>query len=100
MINGQEIYAKKFNVSRATVRRAIDELVDKKVLFTVKGKGTFVSENNISKSRTGRKLSFSESERVKTQKLIRQNKYLKHLFYLVHLLFFHLLKPSIKAFSL
>lgn len=69
MIYGQEIYAKKFNVSRATVRKAIDELVDRKILFTVKGKGTFVSETTISKSRNGRKLSFSESERVKTQKL-------------------------------
>ncbi len=69
MIEGQEVYAKKFNVSRATVRKAIDELVDKKVLFTVKGKGTFVSEQGTSKGRTGRKLSFSESERVKSQKL-------------------------------
>lgn len=69
MIKGQEIYAKKFNVSRATVRKAIDELVEKKVLFTVKGKGTFVSEQTTSKTRSGRKLSFSDSERVKTQKL-------------------------------
>lgn len=69
MIKGQEIYARKFNVSRATVRKAIDELVEKKVLFTVKGKGTFVSEQTTSKTRSGRKLSFSESERVKTQKL-------------------------------
>lgn len=69
MIHGQEVYAKKFSVSRATVRKAIDELVDKKMLFTIKGKGTYVSENNRSKARSGRKLSFSESERVKTQQL-------------------------------
>lgn len=69
MIHGQEIYAKKFNVSRATVRKAIDELVDKKILFTVKGKGTFVREQNVGGARKGRKLSFSESERVKTQML-------------------------------
>lgn len=69
MIAGQEVYAKKFNVSRATVRKAIDELVEKKVLFTVKGKGTFVSEKSTPKARNGRKLSFSASERVKSQTL-------------------------------
>lgn len=69
MIQGQEVYAEKFNVSRATVRRAIDELVDRKILYTIKGKGTFVSENNMNKPQMGRKLALSQSERVKNQEL-------------------------------
>lgn len=68
MINGQDFYAKKFNVSRATVRRAIDELVEKQVLYTEKGKGTFVNKMRTNKERERRKLSFSESPRIKTHK--------------------------------
>lgn len=41
-IKGQEFYADKFKVSRTTVRRAFDNLVDKGLLYTVKGKGTYV----------------------------------------------------------
>lgn len=44
MIPSQEEYARKYGVSRLTVRRAIDELVDKGILLTEKGKGTFVQE--------------------------------------------------------
>lgn len=36
-----------FNVSRVTVRRAIQELVQEKVLYRKQGKGTFVSEAKI-----------------------------------------------------
>lgn len=68
MINGQDYYAKKFNVSRATVRRAIDDLVEKQVLYTVKGKGTYVSKMRTNKERERRKLSFSESPRMKNHK--------------------------------
>lgn len=68
MINGQDYYAKKFNVSRATVRKAIDDLVEKQVLYTEKGKGTFVSKMRTNKERERRKLSFSESPRMKTHK--------------------------------
>lgn len=68
MINGQDYYAKKFNVSRATVRRAIDELVEKQVLYTVKGKGTYVKKMRTNIERERRKLSFSESPRMKTHK--------------------------------
>ena len=68
MINGQDYYAKKFNVSRATVRKAIDELVERQVLYTEKGKGTFVSNMRTNKERERRKLSFSESPRRKTHK--------------------------------
>ena len=68
MINGQDYYARKFNVSRATVRKAIDELVERQVLYTEKGKGTFVSNMRTNKERERRKLSFSESPRRKTHK--------------------------------
>ncbi len=36
-----------YNVSRITVRRAISDLVDEKVLYKKQGKGTFVSEAKI-----------------------------------------------------
>lgn len=68
MINGQDYYAKKFNVSRATVRRAIDDLVEKQVLYTIKGKGTYVKQMRTNQERERRKLSFSESPRMKTHK--------------------------------
>lgn len=44
MIPRQSDYAKKYNVSRLTVRKAIDDLVVKGILRTEKGKGTFVQE--------------------------------------------------------
>lgn len=36
-----------YNVSRITVRRAISDLVDEKILYKKQGKGTFVSESKI-----------------------------------------------------
>lgn len=68
MINGQDYYAKKFDVSRATVRKAIDYLLEKQVLYTVKGKGTFVNKVRTNQNRERRKLSFSESPRTKEHK--------------------------------
>lgn len=44
MIPRQSDYAKKYNVSRLTVRKAIDDLVLKGILQAKKGKGTFVQE--------------------------------------------------------
>lgn len=44
MIPRQSDYAKTYNVSRLTVRKAIDDLVMKGILQTEKGKGTFVQE--------------------------------------------------------
>lgn len=44
MIPKQSDYARKYNVSRLTVRKAIDDLVMKGILRTEKGKGTFVQE--------------------------------------------------------
>ena len=40
----QEEYASKYNVSRLTVRKAMDDLVLKGILRTEKGRGTFVQE--------------------------------------------------------
>ena len=40
MIPKQSDYAKEYNVSRLTVRKAIDDLVAKGILRTEKGKGT------------------------------------------------------------
>ncbi|MCL5408979.1 MAG: GntR family transcriptional regulator [Candidatus Omnitrophica bacterium] len=41
----EEELAKKFEVSRMTVREAIIELINEKILFRVHGKGTFLSED-------------------------------------------------------
>lgn len=40
----QEYYAEKYGVSRIVVRSAINELVEKELLITQKGKGTFVNQ--------------------------------------------------------
>lgn len=44
MIPTQEDYARRYNVSRLTVRKAIDDLIAKGILRTEKGRGTFVEE--------------------------------------------------------
>lgn len=44
MIPKQEFFSQKFGVSRATVRRATDELIRNGILSSVKGKGTFVCD--------------------------------------------------------
>ncbi|MEG0542520.1 MAG: GntR family transcriptional regulator, partial [Angelakisella sp.] len=41
-IKGQEYYAEKFQISRTTVRRAFEELIERGLLHSVKGKGTYV----------------------------------------------------------
>ncbi len=45
-IRGQEYYAEKFGVSRTTVRRAFDELVQRGLLYSIKGKGTYVKSRS------------------------------------------------------
>lgn len=54
-IQGQNYYADKFQVSRTTVRNAIEDLVMRGVLETRKGKGTFVK-----KEQTG----FTEAQKL------------------------------------
>lgn len=44
MIPNQEHFSRKYGVSRATVRKATDALIENGILAAVKGKGTFVCE--------------------------------------------------------
>jgi regulatory GntR family protein len=39
--------AERFGVSRITVRRAMDELVDAGILYRIQGRGTFVRQNKL-----------------------------------------------------
>ena len=39
--------AERFGVSRITVRRAVDELVDAGILYRIQGRGTFVRQNKL-----------------------------------------------------
>lgn len=50
MIPSEENFCEMFSTSRMTVRKAIDELVGKGVLYRMKGKGTFVNKFNIEKT--------------------------------------------------
>lgn len=48
-IPAERILASEFNVSRMTVRKAIDELVDEGMLYRDKTRGTFVSGRELVK---------------------------------------------------
>ncbi len=61
MIPKQSDYAEKYNVSRLTVRKAIDDLVLKGVLVTEKGKGTFVQQIAAGSNCYRRSLGFSSN---------------------------------------
>jgi len=60
MLPQQSYYAEKYGVSRATVRKAMDQLIHQNVIVTVKGKGTFVCDYKQARHGFSRKLSFSE----------------------------------------
>ncbi len=66
MIEPQDFFNKKFGVSRATTRKAFEELIEKKILYSEQGRGTFVANLNVNRVKALRKVSFSESERKKT----------------------------------
>lgn len=68
-IKSQEEYARQFNTSRTTVRRAINELVEQGILHAVKGKGTFINPLRGKRDGSKKSLFFSESERAKLYKL-------------------------------
>jgi GntR family transcriptional regulator len=44
--------AERFGVSRITVRRAVDELVDAGILYRIQGRGTFVRQNKLKEKLT------------------------------------------------
>lgn len=48
-IPSERALAEKFKVSRMTLRKAINELVDEGVLYRNKTRGTFVSEKELKK---------------------------------------------------
>ncbi len=52
-IGSENYLAEKFNLSRMTIRKAIDELVNEGRLYRIKGSGTYVSESKFSKSSQG-----------------------------------------------
>lgn len=64
MIPKQVQLAEMFGVSRGTVRKAIDELVQRGVLSTVKGVGTFVATNKKERQSAQRPVSFSKAKRI------------------------------------
>lgn len=62
-------FAEKYSVSRGTIRKALDELIQRGVLVTTKGRGTIVANYKMSRQQAYRPLSFSASKRVKEKKL-------------------------------
>ena len=55
--------AESFQVSRATVRQALQSLIEDGLIYSVRGQGTFVSQSRISKGLT--LTSFSEDMRAR-----------------------------------
>ncbi len=62
-------FAEKYGVSRGTIRKAFNELIQRGVLVTTKGRGTIVANYKMSRQESYRPLSFSASKRVKEKKL-------------------------------
>lgn len=62
-------FAGRYNVSRGTVRKALDDLIKRGVLVTTKGKGTIVAPFDTGAKDVYRPLSFSKSKRVDSNKL-------------------------------
>lgn len=68
MIHSENDLKEMFNVSRMTVRQAINNLVNEGYLYTHKGKGTFVSNSKIEKKIQGL-LGFTEEMKLMNRKV-------------------------------
>jgi GntR family transcriptional regulator len=68
MIHSENDLKEMFNVSRMTVRQAINNLVNEGLLYTHKGKGTFVNNLKIEKKIQGL-LGFSEEMKLMNRKV-------------------------------
>lgn len=69
IIPKQMEFAEQYGVSRGTIRKALDDLIERGVLITTKGRGTVVAEHKAETRDIYRPLSFSESKRVDPKKL-------------------------------
>ncbi|CAH0122604.1 MULTISPECIES: GntR family transcriptional regulator [unclassified Paenibacillus] len=75
MIPSQFEYAEKYGVSRVTVRQAINELVYNGVLYTQKGKGTFVKSIPVQYRDHNRLHGFTEN--IRKNRSVSQTKVLE-----------------------
>ncbi|EHR32535.1 hypothetical protein HMPREF9709_01466 [Helcococcus kunzii ATCC 51366] len=72
----------KYNVSRATIRRALSELIQEGILYKIPGKGTFVSQKKFKKdllkfysfSEEMKKLNKTPSSKILSYNIIISNK--------------------------
>lgn len=67
LLPSEREYGEKYGISRMTVRQAINNLVNERILYRVKGKGTFVMEHKIEQSLPGL-TSFSEEMKARGMK--------------------------------
>lgn len=71
LLPSEREFTEKYNISRMTVRQAINNLASEGLLYRQKGKGTFVAENKFEQDLSGL-TSFSED--MKSRGLIPSNK--------------------------
>jgi len=64
IIPSEREYAEKYEISRMTVRQAISNLVNERLLYRIKGRGTFVMEKKIEQNLQGL-TSFTEDMRAR-----------------------------------
>ncbi|GMA48008.1 GntR family transcriptional regulator [Tetragenococcus muriaticus] len=60
-LRSENSFATELNISRGTLRKAIDRLIDKGLLIRIQGKGTYVTANKISYPFAQELISFAES---------------------------------------
>lgn len=67
IIPNQESFSRKYGVSRATVRKATDRLIESGVLVSVKGKGTFVCDYGENVHQIFGSTTFDEAMKVRAR---------------------------------